>query len=145
VADQATCNSDPTCTKTCGLDISSLTTSRPKRTCTCSGSTASNGHWSCPAGAGSCVYPTDVDLSCFQLPTPVPACPHDPADGGTALIRSGVSSCVNGSSQVCDGVCGSATAGVFSYQNAGGAGQVGYCVCVNNIYQCALVNDWPAP
>ena len=90
-----------------------------------------------PGGAGTCVYPTDIDLACFQLPTPVPACPHYPADGGRR-IRTGVSACEVPNSQTCGNVCGSATAGVMSYQNAAGAGQVGYCVCIAGVYQCTV-------
>jgi hypothetical protein len=151
-ADMSPCNSNPSCTETCGLNISALTTSRPQRTCTCSGSTASGGRWSCPGSAGACVYPTDVDLTCLQLPAPLPACPvgtpdggsgdSGSADGGSNLIRTNSSACTLPNSEVCGGVCGSATPTVFSYQDTTGA-KVGYCVCIAGIWQCATVSEWP--
>jgi hypothetical protein len=140
VKDQSACTNDPSCVQTCGLNISALTTSKPMRTCTCSAS-----KWSCPGTAGSCVYPTDIDATCFQLPSPVPACPKDPADGGTMLIKNGASPCEDPSSEVCGNLCGSAAAGTPSYQDAMGASQVGYCVCISGTWQCASVNDWPKP
>jgi len=145
-ADQSACNSNPSCTVTCGVDVSSLTTGRPQRTCTCSGSTAAGGKWSCPTTAGSCHYPTDIDPTCFQLPSTLPACPKDPAtDAGMGLIRPGITACTPPNSETCGLVCGSATAGVFSYQTAAGAPAVGYCTCIGQVYQCSSVNDWPSP
>ena len=156
--DMSACNSDPPCTETCGLNISALSTSPVQKTCTCSGATASGGRWSCPSTAGACVYPTDVDLSCLRLPTPVPLCTTDTVDGGSAeggsveggtsdggssLIRTNSSPCMLPNSEVCGGVCGSATSTVISYQDTAGMGKAGYCVCIAGTWQCASVNDWP--
>jgi hypothetical protein len=152
-ADMSACNSNPSCTETCGVNISALSTSPPQRTCTCSGSTASGGRWSCPGSAGACVYPSDVDLTCLQLPTPLPACPLETpdggsadsgsADGGSTLIRTNSSACTLPNSEVCGGVCGSATSTVFSYRDSAGAPRAGYCVCIAGIWQCATVSEWP--
>ena len=146
-ADQSACNSNPTCAKNCGVNIQALSTTRALKTCTCSGA-APSGIWSCPSTAGACVYPTDLVLSCFALtPTP-PACPRDTtdggADGGGALIRSGVSVCTPPQSEVCGNICGSPTAGTFSYQDSTGMGKVGYCVCSGGLWQCASAAEWPA-
>jgi hypothetical protein len=152
-ADAGPCNSDPPCAENCGVNISALTTSHRQKTCTCSGSTASGGRWSCPSEAGACTYPTDVDLTCFQVPSPLLACPMDtpdggPADagsgdGGSSLIRTNSTACTLPNSEVCGGVCGSASPTVFSYQDSTGTAKSGYCVCVAGIWQCASVNDWP--
>jgi hypothetical protein len=161
-ADMSACNGNPPCPVSCGLDLSALTTSRPLRTCTCSASTVSAGRWSCPASAGACVYPTDVDLTCLQLPAPLPACSLEApdggsdsgtadtgtadsgsADGGSSLIRSGTSTCTLPTSEVCGGVCGSATPAVASYRDSTGAAKAGYCVCVAGVWQCASVSEWP--
>jgi hypothetical protein len=152
-ADMSPCNSNPSCIEGCGVDISALSTSRPQRTCTCSGSTASGGRWSCPGSGGACVYPTDVDLSCLQLPTPLPACPLETpdggsadsgaADGGASLVRTGTSACALPSSEVCGGVCGSATPTVFSFKDSTGMAKAGYCACIAGIWQCASVSEWP--
>lgn len=150
--DMSACDGGPACAETCGVDISFLTTSRPQRACMCSVSADSGTRWSCPSTAGTCVYPTDVDLTCLHLPTPLPTCPLDTpdggpveagsADGGSNLIRTGSSSCTLPNSEVCGGVCGSATPSVFSYQNAAGAAKVGYCVCIAGVWECAGANDW---
>jgi hypothetical protein len=133
--DGTQCSNNPPCNKNCGVNIMALTTSRAQKTCTCSTT------WAC----GACVYPTDVNLDCLRLPTPVPECPHDPADGGTtALIKPGVTPCTPPNSEVCGNVCGSATAGTFSYQDSTGTGKVGYCACISGAYQCASVAEWPA-
>jgi len=137
------CNSNPPCTKPCGVDISGLTTSRPQLACTCSGPSSANGKWACATTAGSCVYPSDIDLFCFRIPTPLPLCPTDPPDGGTGLIRTGTSTCTNDSSETCSGICGSASSTVMSYRDGTGA-KVGYCVCIAGIWQCASVAEWPA-
>jgi hypothetical protein len=141
------CNSNPACAKTCGPNTMSLSLTLPYKTCTCSGA---NGTWSCPSTNGSCKYPTDADLTCLRLPatgTP-PACPRDVPDGsadaGLGLIRPGVTTCMPPNSEVCGNLCGSATAGTFSYQDQG-AGKVGYCACVNGAFQCAAVSDWYYP
>jgi hypothetical protein len=149
VADQAACNSDPSCLAACGVDISALTTEKPGRTCTCSGSTASGGKWSCPSTAGACAYPTDIDLSCFQIPASPPACPTSSpdggTDGGTVLLKNHVTSCDVPNSEVCGNFCGSASSTAPSYQDSTGASHVGYCVCIAGVWQCSSVNDWPKP
>ena len=134
------CKGSPSCTTPCGLDISALSTSKPLRTCTCGGAGPVDARYSCPS-TGSCVYPTDIDKTCFQLPSPLPACPKDPADGGTALIRSHASPCEVPTSEVCGNVCGSVSA--QSYRDSTGTAQVGYCVCIAGIWECAGVNEWP--
>lgn len=147
--DGTACAGNPACTKNCGVNISSLTTSRAQKTCTCSGPT---GTWSCPSTNGACMYPTDIDSTCLRLPATgaPPACPRvNPdgggTDGGTALIRSGTTNCEVPNSEVCGNLCGSATAGTFSYQDSSGANKVGYCVCIAGIYQCASVAEWFYP
>jgi len=147
--DGTACNSNPTCTKNCGANTSALSTMRAQKACTCSGAA---GTWSCPSTNGACVYPTDVDLTCMVLPATVPACPRDIPDGGvdagSGLLRPNVSNCEVPNSEVCGNLCGSATAGTFSYQDSSGAGKVGYCVCILGKYQCASVAEWyyrPAP
>jgi hypothetical protein len=148
-ADQSPCNSNPACTKACGVNISALTQMRAQKPCTCSGSTANNGMWSCPSAAGACIYPTDVDLTCLRVPpvAQLMACPTITADGGTdagsGLIRPGVTPCQVPQSETCGNVCGSATSTVFSYQDSTGTGKVGYCACITGTYQCASVNEWP--
>jgi hypothetical protein len=139
--DHDLCNSNPTCTKNCGVNISDLTTTRAQKTCTCSGASPT-GMWSCPSAAGACSYPTDVDLTCLRLPTPVPACATDPAtDGGAGLIRPGTTVCQVPNSETCGNVCGSPT--VASYQDSSGGGKMGYCVCIAGKFQCASVAEWP--
>jgi hypothetical protein len=144
--DQSACNNNPTCVKNCGVNIQALSVTRALKTCTCSGP-APGGTWSCPSTAGACVYPTDIDRTCFTLPTPLLACPRDTtdggADGGGALIRSGVSTCTPPQSEVCGDVCGSAVAGTFSYQDSSG-GKTGYCVCIGGLWQCASTAEWPS-
>ena len=146
--DKTPCNSDPACTKPCGVNISALTQMRAMKPCTCSGSTANNGMWACPSTAGACSYPTDVDLTCLRVP-PVPQlmnCPTITADGGadagSGLIRPGVTPCEVPQSETCGNVCGSASSTVFSYQDGSGP-KVGYCACISGTYQCASVNEWP--
>ena len=145
--DGTACNSNPSCTKACGVDIHMLTTSTPMKPCTCSGA---NGTWSCPSTNGACVYPTDGDLTCLILPQTVPVCPRDVPDGGgvdagSGLIRPGVSNCVVPGSEVCGNVCGSSNSSTFTYQDGNGISKVGYCVCMGGKYQCASVNEWYYP
>jgi hypothetical protein len=138
--DGTACNSNPSCTKACGPNISALG-ARAQKPCICSGAA---GTWSCPSTAGACVYPTDVDLTCLHVPTPLPACPGDPnGDGGLGLIRPNTTICTDPPSETCGNVCGSAVAGTFSYQDSTGAGKVGYCACVSGKYQCSSVAEWP--
>jgi len=132
----ATCNNNPACAKSCGVNISVLTSEPVTKNCMCSST------WTC----GTCNYPTDVNLDCLRLPSPVPACPHITVDGGDAgsgLIKTNSTPCEVPNSEVCGNVCGSATAGTFSYQDGAGASQVGYCACILGVYQCASVADWP--
>ena len=139
--DGASCNSNPTCAKSCGVDISVLSVTPPKKTCTCSGA---NGTWSCPNLPGACVYPTDANLDCLIVPTTIAACPADTSDGGSALIRTGVSTCAVPGSETCGNICGSTTAN--TYRDASGTARPGYCVCTGK-WQCGNVADWyhPAP
>jgi hypothetical protein len=146
--DKSPCNADPPCTKSCGPNISALTQTRATKTCTCSGTTAASGMWSCPSAMGACVFPTDVDLSCLQLTSPLPLCPTDTPDGGAAdagsgLLRPNTSTCIVASSETCSGVCGSAAANTFTYQDSNGVGKVGYCACIAGKWQCASVAEWP--
>lgn len=144
-ADKSACDSNPSCAKACGLNISTLSTNRALKACTCSGSAASGGMWSCPSTNGACVYPTDVNLDCFRLPTPVPACPSTAADGGadagSGLIKSGGTACTPPNSEVCGNPCGSATAN--TYLDGSNNPKMGYCVCINGVYQCASANEYP--
>jgi hypothetical protein len=138
--DGTTCNNDPACVKICGVNIAELG-GRAMKLCTCDGT------WMCPSTASACVYPSDVNFSCLRLPTPLMPCPTFAADGGvsdagTGLIRSGVTTCSPPISETCGNVCGSATAGTFSYMDSAGM-EVGYCACVNGTYQCASANEWP--
>ena len=149
-ADKSMCDSNPSCTKNCGVNISAIDGKRAMKACTCSGA-APSGMWSCPSTNGACVYPTDIDLTCFKLPTGgPPLCPSGGADGGagdggadagSSLIKSGNTPCTPPNSEVCGNVCGSGT--VNSYQDSSGAPKMGYCACVAGTYQCASVNEWP--
>jgi hypothetical protein len=140
--DGTACNSDPSCTKNCGLNTSTLVTGRAMKACTCSGP---SGTWSCPSTNGACVYPAALDLACFHIPSPVPACPSQAGDGGadagSPLIKSGGTSCVPPNSEVCGNLCGSASAN--TYLDGSNNPKMGYCVCINGVYQCASVNEWP--
>ncbi len=144
-ADKSVCDSNPSCAKNCGLDIHTLSTNRALKACTCSGPMASGGMWSCPSTNGACVYPPDLILDCFRLPNPVPACPSTAADGGadagSGLIKSGGTSCVPPNSEVCGNPCGSATAN--TYLDGNNNPKMGYCVCINGVYQCASANEYP--
>lgn len=143
--DGTTCDSNPSCLKKCGLDISTLTTGKAQKACTCSGSMASGGTWSCPSTNGACVYPSDLNLDCFRLPTPVLACPSQAGDGGadagSPLIKPGTTACISPSSEVCGNPCGSATAN--TYLDSSNNPKMGYCVCINGFYQCASVAEYP--
>ena len=154
--DAGVCSGSASCAERCGVDVSMLTTTPTRRTCTCGASAGDAGdagsRWSCPTEAGACVYPTDVDLSCMQLPTPLPACSVDlggqlsdggTSDGGGGTIHNGVSVCTLPNSETCGNVCGSASSTVVSYLDSADAGKSGYCVCVVGTWQCASVNDWP--
>jgi hypothetical protein len=158
--DNTACTATAPCSVSCGVNLSALTTTVPHRTCTCGGGGDGGGvrdggdaggrRWSCPSGAGSCAYPTDVDLTCLMVPASLDPCPRDPtadggADGGGALIRTGLTACTVPSSETCGSICGSAMPNVFSYQTSAGTPTVGYCVCIGGIYQCATVNEWYTP
>jgi hypothetical protein len=144
--DGTACTGNPTCTKNCGINISSLSLNRAQKACTCSGA---NGTWSCPSTNGACVYPTDFDPTCLRLPATVPACPRDLPDGGadagSGLIRPNLSICEVPGSEVCGNVCGSANVNTPSYQDGQGGAKVGYCVCILGKYQCASVAEWYYP
>jgi hypothetical protein len=131
------CNSDPACTKTCGINASGAGLPRAVKLCTCPGPASV---WSCPSTLGACAYPT-ADWSCLKLPATPVMCPG----GGTVVtantIISGTTLCTP-TSGTCSSVCGSPTAGTFSYQDSGGAGKVGYCACIGTKYQCASVAEW---
>ena len=113
------------------------------KACTCSG--RSGGTWSCPSTNGACVYPADLDLTCFHLPSPGPGLPEQRGDGGadagSPLIKAGTTTCVPPNSEVCGNLCGSATAN--TYLDGSNNPKMGYCVCINGVYQCASVNEWP--
>ena len=106
---------------------------------------ASGGMWSCPSTNGACVYPTDIDLDCFRLPSPIPACPSQAGDGGadagSPLIKSATTTCVPPNSEVCGNPCGSATAN--TYLDGSNNPKMGYCVCINGFYQCSSVAEYP--
>jgi hypothetical protein len=123
------------CNKNCGANIGMISATRAQKTCTC----GSTNLWSCPSAAGACVYPTGIDLTCFHIPTPLPACPTDLSDGGSGLLRPNASACTPPSG-TCGGVCGSTTAN--SYQDSGGVGKIGYCTCIGARWQCASLNEW---
>jgi len=44
-------------------------------------------------------------------------------------------------SEVCGNICGSASAN--TYLDGSNNPKMGYCVCINGVYQCASVNEWP--
>jgi hypothetical protein len=136
-ADKSTC--DPAtavspCTKNCGVKAEA-TQPRAQKPCTCN-TVAGVSTWDC-TNAGACVYPPNFVKTCFAL-TPAPAaCP--------AMTISNVSTCTNTTGATCGPLCGSATVPSYSTGTAAApsAPKVGYCACVNGIWQCASVNEWP--
>jgi hypothetical protein len=141
-ADKVTaCDSSPSCTKNCGVNAGAIQLPRAQKLCTCPGPAPAV--WSCPSSLSACVYPTPTPTTwtCFHLPTPVPACPLDPAqttNGG--VVKTGVTTCTPATGG-CGNVCGSATA--TAYQDGSNAAKMGYCACVGTVFQCASVNEWP--
>ncbi len=134
------CNGEPPCTKGCGLNLASIGIARASKLCTCPGVGQT---WQCP-NLGVCTYPP-ITLTCFNLPTPLPACPVTQVDVGSNLIVPNATPCTLPAGETCGDVCGSTSAN--SYQDSGGNGKVGYCVCVTKgataVWQCASVNEWP--
>jgi hypothetical protein len=133
--DKAACTStDVSCTKNCGVNASGAGQPRATKPCACIASTVTPPMaWDC-TNAGPCSYPATFDKSCFSL-TPAPAaCP-------TTLITTGMTTCVNTAGATCGPICGSAT--VNSYQDSSMAAKMGYCACINGVYQCASAKEWP--
>lgn len=134
------CNGEPPCTKGCGLNLASIGIARATKLCTCPGAGQT---WQCP-NLGVCMYPP-ITLTCFNLPTPLPACPVTQVEVGSNLIAPNSTPCTLAPGETCGDVCGSTSAN--SYQDSGGNGKVGYCVCVTKgataVWQCASVNEWP--
>ena len=134
------CNGEPPCAKTCGLNLANIGIARATKLCTCAGVGQT---WQCP-NLGACTYPP-ITLTCFNLPTPLPACPVAQVEAGSNLIAPNATSCTLVAGQSCGNVCGSTTAN--SYQDSGGNGKIGYCVCVTKgttaVWQCASINEWP--
>jgi hypothetical protein len=134
------CNGEPPCTKGCGLNLASIGIGRASKLCTCPGMGQT---WQCP-NLGVCTYPP-ITLTCFNLPTLLPACPVTQVEVGSNLIIPNATPCTLPAGDTCGDVCGSTSAN--SYQDSGGNGKIGYCVCVTKgataVWQCASVNEWP--
>jgi hypothetical protein len=134
--DKAACTStDVSCTKNCGVNAGA---SQPRATkpCACIASTVTPPMaWDC-TNAGPCTYPATFDKTCFSL-TPAPAaCP-------TTLITTNVTTCTNTAGATCGPICGSAVTTVNSYQDSSMNPKVGYCACINGVWQCASTKEWP--
>ena len=121
------------CTKNCGVKASGA-----QKPCACITSTVVAGSptsWDC-SNQGACVYPTGFDGTCYKL-TPAPAaCP-------TPLPVSGTTACTNTAGATCGPLCGSATVGSYTTGTSTTA-KIGYCACINSLWQCASVAEWPA-
>jgi hypothetical protein len=134
------CNGEPPCTKGCGLNLASIGIGRASKLCTCPGAGQT---WQCP-NLGVCSYPP-ITLTCFNLPTPLPLCPVTQVEVGSNLIVPNATACTLAPGETCGQVCGSVSGN--SYQDSGGNGKMGYCVCVTKgataVWQCASVNEWP--
>ena len=134
------CNGEPPCTKGCGLNLASINIARATKLCTCPGVGQT---WQCP-NQGSCNYPP-LDVTCFNLPTTLPACPIAQVEVGSGLIVPNATPCTLPAGDICGNVCGSTSAN--SYQDSGGNGKIGYCACVTKgasaAWQCASINEWP--
>jgi len=101
------------CPKTCGVE------SKGSKTCTCTA-----GVFVCESVAPTCHYPAGADLTCYHLPSPVPACP-------TGTVSNGA--CTDAACMPCSG-----------YNDSSGSAKTGYCVCVSGKYKCASDKEWPA-
>jgi len=134
------CNGEPPCTKGCGLNLASINIARATKLCTCPGPGQT---WQCP-NLGACTYPP-LTLTCFNLPTTLPPCPVTQVEVGSNLIIPNATPCTLAAGETCGNVCGSTSAN--SYQDSGGNGKIGYCVCVTKgataVWQCASTNEWP--
>jgi hypothetical protein len=89
--------------------------------------------WDC-SNSGPCAYPATFDKTCFALTPAPPACP-------TTLITTGVTTCTNTAGATCGPLCGAATGN--SYQDSSASPKVGYCACINGLWQCASATEWP--
>jgi len=136
-ADKSTC--DPAmvttpivspCTKNCGIKAEA-TQPRAQKPCTCLSPGLT---WDC-TNAGACVYPPTFNKTCFALTPAPPACSTAP------MPTSGMTACVNTAGATCGPLCGSASA--MSYLDSGGKMHAGYCACINAVWQCASVAEWP--
>jgi hypothetical protein len=135
--DKATC--DPAtavspCTKNCGVKAET-TQPRAQKPCTCN-TVGGVSTWDC-TNAGACTYPPTFVKTCFALTPAPPACP--------AMTISNVSTCVNTTGATCGPLCGSSTVPSYSTGTAAmpSTPKAGYCACVNGIWQCASVAEWP--
>ena len=97
------------CANRCGPNQTGL------RACTCGPDVPAM------TACGRCLFPPNVDTSCYRLPPSPPACPAS-AIGPELLIKT---------NDACDEApcttCGSAGAGVPSYIDAAGTAKVGFC------------------
>jgi hypothetical protein len=139
-ADKSACTvGAATCTKNCGANTTALL-ARAQKPCAClaSATTAGAYAWDC-TNSGACTYPASLTAmtACFHIPTPLTACPLDAG----ALIRPHASVCTNTPAGTCGTVCGSTTAP--SYQDTSAAQKVGYCSCINGLWECASLTEWP--
>ncbi|HMA94444.1 MAG TPA: hypothetical protein VKP30_17250 [Polyangiaceae bacterium] len=100
----------------------------------------------CTAGIyveGDCMFPADVDYSCFRVPA------SDSAGCPTSEPQSGQPCSVSTCSLPCSGtacaICGVAT----GYRDSIGMHKDGYCVCLagstGNRWSCASKTAWPCP
>ena len=132
--DKAACLSTDVspCTKACGINAAGQ--SRAQKPCACIASTMTPPTaWDC-TNSGPCVYPTTFINTCFRLTPAPPACP-------TPVITTGVTTCTNTAGATCGPLCGAATG--TSYQDSSMGQKIGYCACINGIWQCASVPEWP--
>jgi hypothetical protein len=139
-SDKSTCDAATAispCTKNCGINAAGITQPRAQKPCACIASTVMPPTaWDC-TNSGPCVYPTTFDSTCFKLtPTAPPACP-------TTLITAGVTTCTNTTGATCGPLCGAATGNSYQTGTTTFTPKVGYCACINGIWQCASVNEWP--